>query len=193
MRAGKRARGESAARRAASRVVCRLPVPARGGPAGGALVPAATACRTAMLKNSLAERGIEVDHVTIYRWVQRFTPLVIEAARPRRHACAVTGGSWMRPTFEVGWGLAVRRTGRWTSTARVIDVFVSKRRNAAAAQQVLRGRCWRAVAHVRERSPRIWLHRCFVLSMSWFRTRFTTPSSIRTIVSRTTTAGSRPG
>ena len=22
----------------------------------------------------LAERGIEVDHVTIYRWVQRFTP-----------------------------------------------------------------------------------------------------------------------
>jgi IS6 family transposase len=25
----------------------------------------------------LVERGIEVDHVTIYRWVQRFTPLVI--------------------------------------------------------------------------------------------------------------------
>jgi transposase-like protein len=23
----------------------------------------------------LAERGIEVDHVTIYRWVQRFTPV----------------------------------------------------------------------------------------------------------------------
>ena len=22
----------------------------------------------------LAERGIEVDHVTVYRWVQRFTP-----------------------------------------------------------------------------------------------------------------------
>ena len=25
----------------------------------------------------LAERGIEVDHVTVYRWVQRFTPLLI--------------------------------------------------------------------------------------------------------------------
>jgi transposase-like protein len=25
----------------------------------------------------LAERGIEVDHVTAYRWVQRFTPLLI--------------------------------------------------------------------------------------------------------------------
>jgi IS6 family transposase len=23
----------------------------------------------------LTERGIEVDHVTVYRWVQRFTPL----------------------------------------------------------------------------------------------------------------------
>ena len=33
----------------------------------------------------LAERGIEVDHVTVYRWVQRFTPLLIDAARPCRH------------------------------------------------------------------------------------------------------------
>src|SRR3954452_24446642 len=36
----------------------------------------------------LAERGVDVDHVTIYRWVQRFTPLLIDAARPRRHAVA---------------------------------------------------------------------------------------------------------
>jgi transposase, IS6 family len=34
----------------------------------------------------LAERGVEVDHVTVYRWVQRFTPLFAEAARPCRHA-----------------------------------------------------------------------------------------------------------
>src|SRR6266540_2485050 len=33
----------------------------------------------------LAERGIEVDHVTIYRWVQRFTPEFAEAARARQH------------------------------------------------------------------------------------------------------------
>src|SRR6266478_3415045 len=32
----------------------------------------------------LAERGIAVDHVTVYRWVQRFTPELIEAARPGR-------------------------------------------------------------------------------------------------------------
>jgi transposase-like protein len=30
----------------------------------------------------LAERGITVDHVTIYRWVQRFTPELIDAVRP---------------------------------------------------------------------------------------------------------------
>jgi hypothetical protein len=39
----------------------------------------------------LVERGVQVDHVSIYRWVQRFTPLLIDAARPRRHA---TGDRW---------------------------------------------------------------------------------------------------
>ena len=35
----------------------------------------------------LAERGVTVDHVTVYRWVQRFTPEFIEACPalpPRR-------------------------------------------------------------------------------------------------------------
>jgi transposase-like protein len=39
----------------------------------------------------LAERAVEVDHVTVYRWVQRFTPLFADAARPCRHA---TGDRW---------------------------------------------------------------------------------------------------
>ena len=34
----------------------------------------------------LAERGIEVDHVTLYRWVPRFTPFLADAARQSRHA-----------------------------------------------------------------------------------------------------------
>ncbi|SBW25094.1 hypothetical protein FDG2_4419 [Candidatus Protofrankia californiensis] len=35
----------------------------------------------------LAERGLTVDHVTVYRWwAQRFTPLLIDAARPCRHS-----------------------------------------------------------------------------------------------------------
>jgi len=39
----------------------------------------------------LAERGIAVDHVSVYRWVQRFTPLFADAARPCRHAA---GDRW---------------------------------------------------------------------------------------------------
>jgi transposase-like protein len=33
----------------------------------------------------LVERRVEVDHVTIYRWVQRFAPLLADAARFCRH------------------------------------------------------------------------------------------------------------
>ena len=55
----------------------------------------------------LAERGIDVDHVTIYRWVQRFTPLLIDAARPCRHA--VSGRWFVDETY-------VRVAGRWRAT-----------------------------------------------------------------------------
>ena len=34
------------------------------------------------LEELLGERGIEVDHVMLYRWVQHFTPLAVEAAGP---------------------------------------------------------------------------------------------------------------
>jgi hypothetical protein len=34
------------------------------------------------LEELLAEPGVTVDHVTVYRWVQRFTTEFIEAARP---------------------------------------------------------------------------------------------------------------
>jgi transposase-like protein len=34
----------------------------------------------------LLERGVQVGHVTIYRWVQRFTPRPADAARFCRHA-----------------------------------------------------------------------------------------------------------
>jgi IS6 family transposase len=43
------------------------------------------------LEELLAERGIQVDHVTLYRWVRRFTPLLIDADRPCRH---LTGERW---------------------------------------------------------------------------------------------------
>ena len=64
----------------------------------------------------LAERGIEVDHVTVYRWVQRFTPLFADAARPLRHA---PGDRWfVDETYVKVAGGGGTCTGRSTSTAR---------------------------------------------------------------------------
>jgi len=52
----------------------------------------------------LAERGVEVDHVTVYRWVLRFTPLLADAARPCRH---LVGNRWfVGETY-------VKVAGRW--------------------------------------------------------------------------------
>src|SRR4029453_6020965 len=60
----------------------------------------------------LAERGVEVDHVTVYRWVQRFTRLLAEAARPCRHA--VGDRWWVDKTY-------VKVAGRWRYVYRAID------------------------------------------------------------------------
>ena len=42
---------------------------------------AETCVDSVTVEELLAERGIEVDHVTVYRWVQRFTPPFADAAR----------------------------------------------------------------------------------------------------------------
>jgi len=63
----------------------------------------------------LAECGINVDHVTVYRWVQRFTPLFADAARPMRHA---TGDRWfVDETY-------VKVAGRWRYLYRAVDQFL---------------------------------------------------------------------
>lgn len=81
----------------------------------------------------LAERGITVDHVTIYRWGQRFTPEFIEAARPGRH---VPGDRWFADETYL------KVAGEWTYLCRavdqhgqVIDVLLSQRRDMAAARR----------------------------------------------------------
>jgi IS6 family transposase len=74
-----------------------------------------------------------VDHVTLYRWVQRFTPLLVEAAGPCRHG---VGSRWfVDETY-------VKVAGRWRyvyravdSDGQVVDVYVSARRYIASARQ----------------------------------------------------------
>jgi transposase-like protein len=91
----------------------------------------------------LAERGIDVDHVTVYRWVRRFTPLLIDAARPCRHT---PGDRWfVDETY-------VKVAGRWTylyravdQSGQVIDVLASEKRDLAAARRFFT----RALSHGR--------------------------------------------
>ena len=79
----------------------------------------------------LGERGIEVDHVTVFRWVQRFTPLLADAAGSCRHT---VGDRWfVDETY-------VKVAGRWRYVYRaidqhgqIIDVYVSPRRDTRAA------------------------------------------------------------
>ena len=47
----------------------------------------------------LADRGVEVDHVTVGRWVRTFTPEFIDAARASRHS---TGDRWFAPIHTSG-------------------------------------------------------------------------------------------
>jgi len=83
----------------------------------------------------LSERGVEVDQVTVDRWVRRLAPLLAEAARPCRQA---VGDRWqVNETY-------VKVAGQWRYVYRVvdqfgqvIDVFVSPRRDATAARRFL--------------------------------------------------------
>jgi IS6 family transposase len=81
----------------------------------------------------LAERGIAVDHVTVHRWVQRFAPLLADAARFGRHR--VGDRSQVDETY-------VKVAGRWVYLYRavdqfgqVIDVYASTRRDSEAARR----------------------------------------------------------
>ena len=85
------------------------------------------------VRSLINERGIDVDHVTLFRWVQRFTPQLIDAARPRRHA---VGDRWfVDETY-------VKVNGIWRYVYRavdqhgqVIDVLVSRNRDIASARK----------------------------------------------------------
>ena len=81
----------------------------------------------------LGERGIEVDHVTIYRWVQRFTPLLVDAAGPCRHS---VGDRWFVDETYVKvagtWRYVYRAVDQY---GQIIDVFVSRRRDTRAARR----------------------------------------------------------
>jgi transposase-like protein len=71
----------------------------------------------------LAERGIQVDHATIYRWMPTFTSEFIDATRPARHT---TGDRWFVDE--------VRHEALWIR----VEVRDPRRRGVAAGRLKLR-------------------------------------------------------
>jgi IS6 family transposase len=83
----------------------------------------------------MAERNLAIDHVTIWRWVQRYAP---ELSKRCRRELRRTNGSWrVDETY-------LRVTGKWTylyravdSEGNTIDFLLSANRDAHAAEQFL--------------------------------------------------------
>lgn len=82
----------------------------------------------------VTERGLRVDHTTIWRWVQRYAP---ELNQRFRRELKPTNGSWrVDETY-------IRVAGTWTylyravdSTGATIDFWLSAERNAVAAKRL---------------------------------------------------------
>ena len=83
----------------------------------------------------LAERGLHADHVTVWRWVQRYAP---EMERRLRSRLKATNDSWrVDETY-------IRVKGKWRylyravdSTGATLDFLLSAKRDTAAAKRFL--------------------------------------------------------
>ena len=97
----------------------------------------------------LAERGLQADHTTSWRWVQRYGPALEPRLRPHLKP---TNKSWrVDETY-------IRVKGRWCYLYRVIDstgvtinFLLSALRDAAAAQRLFR----KALNHPSHPQPRV--------------------------------------
>ena len=100
------------------------------------------------LEEIMAERNLTVDHVTIWRWVQRYAPELNRRCRPELRK---TNASWRCDET------CIRVAGRWTylyravdSTGATIDFLLSARRDAAAAKRFFQ-KALRSPGHPRPR------------------------------------------
>src|SRR5262245_43690005 len=83
----------------------------------------------------LAERGLHADHVTVWRWVQRYAPELQRCFRQN-----------LRPTNDSWWvdETYIRVKGKWVylyravdSSGATIDFLLSAKRVSAAAERFL--------------------------------------------------------
>jgi transposase-like protein len=88
------------------------------------------------LERMLADRGIQVDHTTLFRWIQAYAPELDKRLRPHLR---MTSGSWrVDETY-------IRVKGEWVdlyravdASGQTIDFLLSPKRDAAAARRFFR-------------------------------------------------------
>ena len=101
------------------------------------------------LEEMLGERGVDVDHTTIYRWVQRYAPELEKRS------------AWYQNRLSFSWRVDetyVKVKGKWKYLFRAIDkngatldFFLADRRNAKAAKRFL----GKALRRSRDWVPRV--------------------------------------
>jgi transposase, IS6 family len=88
------------------------------------------------LERMFTDRGIQVDHTTLFRWIQAYAP---ELGKPVRPHLRMTNGSWrVDETYS-------RVKGKWVylycavdATGQTIDFPLSPKRDAAAVRRFFR-------------------------------------------------------
>ena len=84
----------------------------------------------------LSDRGVQVNHTTLFRWIQAYAPELDKCVRPHLR---MTNGSWrVDETY-------IRVKGEWVylyravdATGQTIDFLLSPKRDAAAAKRFFR-------------------------------------------------------
>ena|SRR5215211_6634509 len=136
------------------------------------------------------ERGIDVDHVTVYRWVERVTPLLVDAARPCRHS---VGERWCvdETSVKIAGPVALRVPGDRPVRPDHRCVRLGASRHSGRATLLRGGADYSRNTHGGGHGPGPGPFESS--SMSACRARSTTPAGTPTTGSKPTMAGSTPG
>ncbi len=85
------------------------------------------------LEEIMLERGLQVDHTTIYRWVQRYAPELEKRSRPHLKACT---DSWkVDETYIKVKNVWVYLYRAVDSEGNTLEFLLSPARDAKAAQR----------------------------------------------------------
>jgi transposase-like protein len=101
------------------------------------------------LEEMMCERGVEVDHSTLYRWVQKYAPALDKRCRPHLQP---TNDAWrVDETY-----IKVKGEGKYLdravdSNGNTLDFLLTARRDAKAAKRFFR----KALSAAHNQEPRV--------------------------------------